>query len=106
MNNLIKTLLVAGCIFGTVATTVRAQPTIIILTENGIGSSWFPPGAPGPAPLPFTVGPDPSAGVAGPVLIYTVPGPPLVLGDLLLFENANTRSDVVRFWTGNQVIFY
>jgi len=51
---------------------------------------------------------DPSGGVAGPVLLYHIPGPALQVGDLLLRETTNSTplSDVVRFWTNNQVIFY
>jgi hypothetical protein len=99
-----KSILTLGLILGALTSAI-AQPTIIVLNENGFGT-WFPPGAPGPIPLPFSVGPDPSGGVAAPVLIYTVPGPALVPGDILLFENTNAPSDVVRIWQGNQIIFY
>ena len=104
MKKSTKKLLTLSLILAALASAV-AQPTIIVLNENGFGT-WFPPGAPGPLPLPFSVGPDPSGGVATPVLIYTVPGPALIPGDILLFENTNAPSDVVRIWQGNQIIFY
>jgi hypothetical protein len=59
--------------------------------------------------------PDPSGGIAGNALVYSLPFnfPAASVGDYLLLEppNYTSVSDVVRFWApvgqaGNQVIFY
>jgi hypothetical protein len=54
--------------------------------------------------------PDPSGGIAGNALVYTLPFnfPAGSVGDYLLPEppNYSELSDVIRFWGNNQVIFY
>jgi hypothetical protein len=59
--------------------------------------------------------PDPSDGIAGNALVYTLPFnfPAASVGDYLLLEppSYNSVSDIIRFWAppgqgGNQVIFY
>src|SRR6266566_1024172 len=105
-----KNLALLGFILGAALTTVLAQPsppTIITLDETGNGT-WFPPDAPGPTTVGFILEPDPSHGAPPPnlVLIYTIPGPSVVLGDVLIYEATNTLSDVLRFYPGNHVIFY
>jgi hypothetical protein len=65
--------------------------------------------------FPSLIGPDPSGGVAGPVLIYLLPFA-VTPGDVILREpppigSTGTNSDIVRFWNstaGNQseIIFY
>ena len=62
MRKLRQASLVFCFTFAVTVGTLFAQPTIITLNENGFGT-WFPPGAPGPTPIPFFVGPDPSGGV-------------------------------------------
>ena len=90
-------------IASTLAATALAQTTFSF-DENGNGffSGVAVPGVLSPV--------DPSGGVAGPVLIYTLPAvvPPVTIGDAILLENAaNTNiSDVIRFWDQNRVIFY
>src|SRR5262252_1086191 len=53
---------------------------------------------------------DPSGGVAGPVLLYQLPGlDHMRSGDVLLTEivDGHTNiSDVIRFWSNNVAIFY
>jgi len=104
-----KNLAVLSFILGAALSAVQAQlPTSITFDEFGHGT-WAP-GAPppGPAVLVGALGPDPSGplGVILPVLIYTIPGPSLVQGDILIYEGTNILSDVVRIWQGNKVIFY
>jgi hypothetical protein len=66
--------------------------------------------------FPSLIGPDPSGGVGGPVLIYLLPFT-VTSGDLLLIEppppgGIGTNSDIVRFWNSaanpnqSQIIFY
>jgi hypothetical protein len=86
------------------ATTALAQTNTISIDETGKG---FYNGLAIPGVL---LAADPSGGVVGPVLVYTLPGAPLTIGDVVLLETAaggNTNgSDVIRFWEFNQVIFY
>ena len=109
MKRLTQTLLALACASAITPTSSFAQ-LIYTFDEfgNSSGSSSAPPISPG------VLQPDPSGGVAGPVLVYTVPLP-IVGGDVVLTEGGNPAggpdSDVVRFWnpTGvnlTQIIFY
>ena len=102
MKHLIKLWKVLGLAAAFAATTALPQVNTISIDENGHG---FLNGAAIPGGL---VPVDPSGGVAGQVLVYTLPLPfQVMIGDLLLSETGNTNlSDVVRFWQNNQVIFY
>ena len=88
------------------ATSVFGQINTIKIDENGNG---FFNGAAIPGALSAI---DPSGGVVGPVLIYTLPavGQQPTIGDVVLTEpvvGGNTNvSDVIRFWEFNQIIFY
>src|SRR5262249_41845574 len=99
-----KHLMKLASLFALSATTVFAQTNTFSFDENGHGffNGIAVPGALSPV--------DPSGGIAGPVLIYTLPAvaPQLTIGDAVLLENvANTNnSDVIRFWEFHQVIFY
>jgi hypothetical protein len=84
----------------------QAQQAVVTIDEDGHGF-W------GTTPLQWGQMPDPSGGLAGNVLVYTLPGPigPGSLGDVILLENSPTNiSDVIRFWPvaggPGQVIFY
>lgn len=96
------------------AETVFAQGSFsvsITVDENGNGTltntnGFF-------APLPFSMAPDPGPGGLPSVLTYDLLGPPgLVSGDLLLFDQNGTFSDVVRFngdpngGVGGSLVFY
>ena len=105
MKQLIKSCRILTVVSALAATTALAQINTFSFDENGNGffNGVVLPGA----LLPI----DPSGGVAGPVLVYTLPAvlPTLTIGDLLLSESVagNTNlSDVVRFWEQHQVIFY
>src|SRR5438477_9171710 len=102
MKRLITPWRIFGMAFAlTTTTVVAAQINTITLDENGNGTYDGVPF------LGALVAADPSGGVAGPVLLYQIPGPALQVGDVLIRETTNTPlSDVVRFWTNNQVIFY
>jgi hypothetical protein len=105
MKKLTKAAIVFGFTLAVASSTSFAQFTFTI-DEFGVGSF-------GGANVPFTIGPDPSGGVAGPVLIYTLPFA-VVPGDVILSEPGlppTPDSDVIRFWnpTGinqTEVIFY
>lgn len=94
MKNLAKILIVFGFTFAVAVTTVLGQVPTITFDENGRGDL-------NGALLPFNVGPDPSGGIAAPVLIYTLPF--LVTpGDVGLLETNLTTappSDLIRFIT-------
>jgi hypothetical protein len=99
-------LLVLSTLFIT-ARQAQAAAIAINFDEFGNGTTNFPGGNTPLHALAFTVGADPTAGVAGNVLIYTLPTT-VVSGDLLIQESVGTTvvlSDVVRF-VGNQMIFY
>ncbi len=91
----------------------RAQVQwFVTLDEYGNGTAY---NGIATLPVPGVLAPDPSGGIAGNVLLYTLPFnfPALSVGDYLLLEppNYSSVSDVVRFWAppgagGNQVIFY
>jgi len=104
MKQLIKSFRILTVVAAFAATTALAQTNFISIDETGKG---FYNGAAIPGVL---LAADPSGGVAGPVLVYTLPGAPLTIGDVVLLETAaggNTNgSDVIRFWEFNQVIFY
>ena len=110
MKHSTKTLLALACAYAITAPSLFAQ---LIYTFDEFGNSSGPSSAP---PIsPGVLQPDPSGGLPGPVLVYTVPLP-LVTGDVVLTEPGNPstggqNSDVVRFWnpTGinlTQIIFY
>jgi len=103
MKHMIKFWSLLGIASAFVTTTAFPQMNVISIDENGNG---FFNGAAIPGGL---IAADPSGGVAGPVLLYNIPGAPLTIGDVLLNETAagtTNLSDVVRIWTNNQVIFY
>jgi hypothetical protein len=102
MKKLTKAAIVFGFTLAVASSTSFAQFTFTIDEFGGPLTS-----------LPSTIGPDPSGGVAGPVLIYTLPFA-VVPGDVILSEPGlppTPDSDVIRFWnpTGinqTEVIFY
>ena len=103
MKKLTKVAIVFGFTLAVASSTSFAQFTFTI-DEFGVGSF-------GGAVVPSTIGLDPSGGVAGPVLIYTLPFA-VTPGDVILTEIFNgPNSDIVRFWnpTGinqSEIIFY
>src|SRR5579859_5770719 len=110
MKSSIKTMFVFSCVYVITAVPSFAQ---LIYTFDEFGNSSGPSSAP---PIsPGVLQPDPSGGVSGPVLVYTLPLP-IVTGDVVLTEPGNPstggqNSDIVRFWnpTGinlTQIIFY
>ncbi len=110
MKSSIKTLFVFSCVYVITAASSFAQ---LIYTFDEFGNSSGPSSAP---PIsPGVLQPDPSGGVSGPVLVYTLPLP-ILTGDVVLTEPGNPstggqNSDIVRFWnpTGinlTQIIFY
>jgi hypothetical protein len=94
MKKSVKTLVVFGCTFAVSATLFgQALPTITF-DENGKGNI-------NGSPLPSTVAPDPSGGIAANVLIYQLPFQ-VVPGDVALVEPnqpTGVYSDLVRFFT-------
>jgi len=109
MKYLLKTALLVSLL---VPWTARAQVQwFVTLDEYGKGTAVN-----GTAPIGLNgqLMPDPSGGLAGNVLVYTLPFnfPAASVGDYLLLEppGYNQLSDVIRFWGGanggNQVIFY
>jgi hypothetical protein len=89
MKNSVKTLVVFGCTFAVSATLFgQALPTLTF-DENGNGNF-------NGSPLPYTVAPDPSGGIAGNVLIYQLPFP-VTPGDVVLIEPTGVGSDLIRF---------
>src|ERR1039457_273438 len=105
MKKLTKAAIVFGFTLAVASSTSFAQFTFTI-DEFGVGSF-------NGAVVPSTIGPDPSGGVVGPVLIYTLPFA-VVPGDVILSEPGlppTPDSDIIRFWnpTGinqTEVIFY
>ena len=105
MKKLTKVAIVFGFTLAVASSTSFAQSAFTI-DEFGVGSF-------GGANIPFTIGSDPSGGVAGPVLIYTLPFG-VTPGDVILSEPGlppTPDSDVIRFWnpTGinqSEIIFY
>jgi hypothetical protein len=108
-NNPMKKLTKVAIVFGftlTVASSTSFAQFTFTIDEFGVGSF-------GGANIPFTIGLDPSGGVVGPVLIYTLPFA-VIPGDVILSEPGQVpplTSDVIRFWNsaaGNQseIIFY
>ena len=103
-----NTLRIAVLVSFLVPLAARAQPLwSVTLDENGNGTA-------NGNPLNGVLMADPSGGLAGNVLVYTLPFnfPAGSVGDYLLLEPPNYVgvSDVIRFWGnnagGNQVIFY
>jgi hypothetical protein len=103
MKKLTKAAIVFGFILAVASSTSFAQLTTFTIDEFG-----------GPLTgLPSTIGPDPSGGVLGPVLIYTLPFA-VTPGDVILSEPGQTpplTSDVIRFWNPaginqSEIIFY
>jgi PEP-CTERM motif len=105
MKKLTKVAIVFGFTLAVASSTSFAQFTFTI-DEFGVGSF-------GGAVVPSTIGLDPSGGVVGPVLIYTLPFA-VTPGDVILSEPGQVpplTSDIIRFWNsaaGNQseIIFY
>jgi len=86
---------------------------VFTFDENGNGTVTTGSGS---APLPYTVAPDPSGGIAANVLIYQLPIF-VTPGDVALMEpgatsSVPTLSDIVRFYNstanpnGSEIIFY
>lgn len=108
MKRLTKTLFVFGFAYAITATSSFAQ--IFTFDENG---NITMNGGPDPVPVPSQVAPDPTAGVTGNVLIYTLPFQ-VTPGDVALLEPGGTASipsDIVRFYTPSTanfsyIIFY
>jgi hypothetical protein len=102
MKKLTKTAIVFGFTLAVASSTSFAQFAFTIDEFGGPRTS-----------LPFTIGPDPSGGVVGPVLIYTLPFA-VVPGDVILTEPGQVpplTSDVIRFWNPaginqSEIIFY
>jgi hypothetical protein len=102
MKKLTKAAIVFGFTLAVASNTSFAQ---FALTIDEFGGSLNG--------IPFTIGPDPSGGVAGPVLIYTLPFA-VTPGDVILYHYPGLpgpNSDIVRFWnpTGinqSEIIFY
>ncbi len=112
MKTSLKPLLLSVLTLAASTVALVAQPFSI--DENGNGIDYLDAVATPPftAPLPFTVGPDPSGGIAGaPVLIYTLPylG---TAGDVGLVEpGQSSLSDLIRFYNAPRanhsvIIFY
>jgi hypothetical protein len=97
MKKFAKCLFVIGSISAISPTFVLGQ-TIITFDENGNG--FGPDG-----PLPFTIAPDPIDGIN--TLVYTLPFPAVVLGDVA-FGQSNDGGDLLRFGgpNHNQVWFF
>jgi len=110
MKNILKTALFVSVL---VPWTTHAQVQwFVTLDEYGNGTAY---NGIATLPVPGVLAQDPSGGIAGNVLLYTLPFnfPAGSVGDYLLLEPPNyaSVSDVVRFWApagagGNQVIFY
>jgi len=107
MKKVAKAMTAIGFISMISATALYGQPTVTV-DENGHGSN-------NGTALSFTVGPDPSGGLAANVLIYSLPFQ-VTSGDLAITEPNQTGtnvivSDLIRFFTpsgGNtsELIFY
>jgi hypothetical protein len=102
MKKLTKTAIVFGFTLAVASSTSFAQFAFTIDEFGGPRTT-----------LPSTIGPDPSGGVVGPVLIYTLPFA-VVSGDVILTEPGQVpplTSDVIRFWNPaginqSEIIFY
>ena len=104
MTQFITPLKIFGIAFALTTPTVLAQVAAnISLDENGHGTFNGLSFTGALAPV------DPSGGVTGPVLLYTVPAAAgqLTMGDVRIIEPSTTNtSDIIRFWSNNIVIFY
>src|SRR5580693_7902989 len=107
MKSITKMLFVAG--FTCAMTAVSSLGQVLTFDENGHANL-------NGNPLPFTIGPDPSGGIAANVLVYTLPFT-VTPGDIGLLEGGGgtgtnlVLSDVVRFFTStstgtSDIIFY
>jgi hypothetical protein len=101
MKNMLRTVVLVSLF---VPLAAGAQPLwSVTLYENGNGTA-------NGNSLNGVLMADPSGGLAGNVLVYTLPFnfPAGSVGDYLLLEppNYSSVSDVIRFWGNNQVIFY
>jgi PEP-CTERM motif len=102
MKKLTKVAIVFGFTLAVASSTSFAQFTFTIDEFGGPLTS-----------LPSIIGADPSGGVAGPVLIYTLPFG-VTPGDVILSEPGQVpplTSDVIRFWNPaginqSEIIFY
>jgi hypothetical protein len=89
-----------------IVTPGHAQNYSVTLYEDGNGS-WSDLGG-NTHPLNGQLSPDPSGGLAGNVLVFTLPFNFQVTGDYRMTEppGFSSVSDVVRFWANNKIIFY
>jgi hypothetical protein len=112
MKQLIKAAATFGFLWAVATNTGLGQQTNIFVDEFGNGSFSAVPNT--SVPLGFTVGPDPTGGVTGNVLIYSLP---LLIspGDIGLVEPGSPTgsgpSDLLRFFTPSgsgtsELIFY
>ena len=90
--------------------TTQASGQSITIDEWGNGT--FFDGGGGSTVIPFQMMPDPSGGIGGLVMVYTLPISFVVPGDVLMTEPPaySINSEVIRFWNNNglnnQIIFY
>jgi hypothetical protein len=112
VKTLLKPLLLSLLTLAASTGALVAQPFSIDENGNGIDYLDIVATPPFTAPLPFTVGPDPSRGIVGaPVLIYSLPYL-LTAGDVGLVEpGQSTLSDLIRFYNApganhSVIIFY
>jgi len=112
MKKIVKTALLVSLLVSW-AGRAQGQQWFVTLDEYGNGTAVDSSGL--THPLNGQLMPDPSGGIAGPALVYTLPFmfPAASVGDYLMLEppNHTSVSDVIRFWApvgqgGNQVIFY
>jgi hypothetical protein len=106
MKNTLR-IAVLVSLFMLLAARVQGQQWFVTLNEYGNGTA-FNGGITNI--LNGQLLPDPSGGIAGNALIYTLPFnfPAGSVGDYLMLEPPldSSVSDVIRFWGNNQVIFY
>ena len=112
MSASLKSLLLTILTLSVPTAALVAQPFSIDENGNGIDYLDILASPPFTAPLPFTVGPDPSRGIVGaPVLIYSLPML-VTAGDVGLVEpGQSTLSDLIRFYNApganhSVIIFY
>ena len=84
--------------------TASAQSSMLTVDEMGNGS--FIDDNNNRTNFKGALGPDPSGGLLGNVLVYTLPVNPTKNGDVVLREpNTSSDSDILRF-VGNKLVFY
>src|SRR5690242_18433518 len=96
MKQLIKSLILLASLWIAGANTALGQANALTFTFDEFGTGIFVTN-----PVPSVIGPDPSGGLSGPVLIYFLPIA-TVTGDVVLSEPgqpaAGPSSDIIRFW--------